>query len=125
MTMKRILLVEDNIDYAEDVKEFLEIFEFDVVVANSGNEALNFIQNEGYKFDIIISDVKMPDGDGFYLLDQLSKSNRLAPYYIFLTGAVGLTKEIKDSEAVGVLAKPLSLEKLLDIINNNPKQDAS
>jgi two-component system response regulator FlrC len=62
--------VDDEKDICEKLAASFELEDFKCYTANSGKQAVEFLkQNGGIHF--IISDVKMPDGDGFYLLDYI------------------------------------------------------
>jgi DNA-binding NtrC family response regulator len=62
-----ILVVDDE----EDIRDIYELvlrraFPLDIVLANSGKRALQIIQEKGVP-QVVVSDLKMPDGDGFFL----------------------------------------------------------
>jgi CheY-like chemotaxis protein len=65
---KRLLLVGDNDDVRAVFQEGLEAYGFEVVPATSVNEALRFISTE--KFDILLSDLHMPDAGGWIFRRQ-------------------------------------------------------
>ncbi len=82
---KRILILDDEIDLAESVQMFLSMHGFDAQVCTSAKEATQLCERD--RFDLIISDVMMPDMDGvdFYLaLKDKLKANKTA--FIFMTG---------------------------------------
>ncbi len=82
---KRILILDDEIDLAESVQIFLSMHGFDAQVCTSAKEATQLCEHG--RFDLIISDVMMPDMDGvdFYLaLKDKLKENKTA--FIFMTG---------------------------------------
>src|SRR5437763_16932645 len=65
----RILLVEDHLDTAKVMQRLLRDFDYDVEVASSIQSALQVA--DGGKFDIVISDLGLPDGSGLDLMRQL------------------------------------------------------
>ena len=115
---KKILIVEDNEDYNNDLRELLENYEIEILSAFSGNEALEIIKSHGEGYiDLILSDVKMPDGDGVFLLKELSKLNFKIPTFVFLTGyADFLEEDIIKLGATALLDKPIDVNKLLKLI---------
>jgi PAS domain S-box-containing protein len=67
----RVLLVEDDVDAAQFVKQLLETYGATVVLATSAHEALDVI--EPTRPDILISDIGLPEMDGYQLLEQLRR----------------------------------------------------
>jgi two-component system, NtrC family, response regulator HydG len=112
---KRILIVEDNEEYNNDLRKLLEEYEIEILSAFSGKQALEIMKSSGEGYiDLILSDVKMPDGDGVFLLRELSKLNYKIPIFVFLTGYADFLEE--DIIKLGVTAlfnKPLEVNKLL------------
>ncbi len=56
--MKRILIVEDDLDIAQVEKDYLELSGFEVVVENTGTEGLKRATTEEY--DLVILDLMLP-----------------------------------------------------------------
>jgi len=82
----RILLVDDEQDAREVVSEILRRFNAEVSVAASVAEAMD--QMGSYRPDVIISDIAMPDADGY---DFLRRVRALPPEQGGLTPAIALT----------------------------------
>ena len=112
---KKILIVEDNEEYNNDLRALLEDYEIEILSAYSGNEALELIKSSGEGcIDLILSDVKMPNGDGVFLLKELSKLDFKIPKFVFLTGyADFLEEDIIKLGATALFCKPLDVNKLL------------
>ncbi len=74
-----VLLVEDFLPLAQEVKEVLEEFFDVVIVAENGEEALveyeRYYKNTQKNFDFVISDIQMPNMDGMALSKALLKTN--------------------------------------------------
>jgi two-component system CheB/CheR fusion protein len=70
---KRILLVDDVSEVLESLSELLKSEGADVTTARSGADALAIVKDTPSAFDLIISDIGMPDMDGYSLLAQLRK----------------------------------------------------
>lgn len=66
--MSTILIAEDNLEYREILTKKLKNEGYDVVVAGSGQEALEVVKNPKYSIDLILMDIIMPgmDGVSFY-----------------------------------------------------------
>jgi two-component system, NtrC family, response regulator HydG len=115
----RILLVDDEETLVTLNKKLLELYDFDVVPATSGNEALAILKKS--TFDAVVTDIKMPDGDGVYLLEEITKMN-INPIVFLVTGYSDFTpKEIQDKGAHGLFRKPLDIETLVEKINHELK----
>lgn len=84
MTMPRILLVEDDDILREEMATWLEFEGYEATAAASGQAGLQEAIDE--KFDLVVSDIMMPDMDGLELLTELRKrpDTRLLPV-IFVT----------------------------------------
>jgi DNA-binding response OmpR family regulator len=80
--MKKILLAEDDIDFVNVLKHYLELHEFDVDCAYDGEEAFSKFQKETY--NLCVFDVMMPKIDGFTLAEKCIAINPEIPF-VFLT----------------------------------------
>ncbi len=104
-----ILIADDE----EDLKKAL-VFEFSrkgykMLDASNGVEALNMVRDaKNGKVDIIITDIRMPNGDGIGLLDAVRREDPGLPVLIFMTGFADITPEeaIKRG-AYAIFPKPL------------------
>ncbi|MBQ4819782.1 sigma-54 dependent transcriptional regulator [Aquimarina sp. MMG016] len=67
--MSRILIVEDDVAFCKMLKTFLQKKDYEVATAFSGNEAI--IQMQDHTFDIVLTDVRLPDRDGITLLEEI------------------------------------------------------
>jgi CRP-like cAMP-binding protein/CheY-like chemotaxis protein len=82
--MKRILLIEDNLEVRENTSEILLLANYNVITAENGKMGVELAQTE--KPDLIICDIMMPELDGYGVLHILSKSEETAGIpFIFLT----------------------------------------
>lgn len=112
--MTKILAVDDSISIRQMVSHTLKDAGFDVETANDGQDAL--IKALRTKFDVIISDVNMPNMGGF----ELVKAIRGNPQYKFipilmLTTETSTEKkqEGKQAGATGWIVKPFNPDTLL------------
>ncbi len=69
--MPLILVVDDSMNDLLFLEEFLTTSGFECRLANSGEMALEHLKIE--KFDLVISDFQMDDGDGLWLIDEIKK----------------------------------------------------
>lgn len=89
--MNRILLVEDDINLGESLKQYLEFEKFQVDWAQNLNAAGNFLNN--HKPDLVILDWMLPDGQGIDFLKETRKEHISLPV-IMLTARTELVDKI-------------------------------
>ena len=122
---EKVMLVEDNQDLLFNFHLILEEHEFEVASAKNGSEALDILSNEGFLPDIIISDIMMPDMDGFEFLEKISSNPKYSHVpFIFLT-ALSMPTDIEHAKELGVdefLVKPIEEEDLISIIRKKLKE---
>lgn len=109
----RVLVVDDEAEIADLVKEVLGREGYQVTVARSGREALARIRAE--TIDVVVSDLRMPDLDGPSLWRELRTTRPdLARRMLFLTGDTlsGTARAFLSEANVPVLDKPLDLDEL-------------
>lgn len=69
MQNKRIMVVDDDKEFLDELKETLMLSGYDLVAVNDSNRALDVAAQE--KPDLILVDLKMPNKSGFQLADEL------------------------------------------------------
>jgi CheY-like chemotaxis protein len=112
----RILVVEDHEHSAWVLRRLLESFDHAVETAGSVDSALRTAA--GHKFDLVISDLGLPDGTGHDLMIQLRHLYGLTG--IALSG-YGMDHDIERSRQCGFthhLTKPVSLQQLEEAIRS-------
>ena len=118
--MKKILVIEDNLEIRENVAELLSLEGYHVLTAPDGKAGVEAAFREVPH--LILCDVSMPELDGYGVLKQLRASNKLSTIpFIFFT-AHAEKKEIQQglSEgAINYLIKPLTAEKLIRAISSS------
>ena len=80
--IKKILIVEDSPTQAELLKYLLEKHSYHISVAHNGKEALGFIKKQ--KPMIVISDIIMPEMDGYQLCEHIKKDENLRDIIVIL-----------------------------------------
>ncbi|HET7815897.1 MAG TPA: SpoIIE family protein phosphatase, partial [Candidatus Baltobacteraceae bacterium] len=109
----RILLADDNADLREYVSGILSRH-YDVTAVNNGRQALEAAQAGA--FDLIVSDVMMPEMDGFEFLQAVRADSRLAGTpFVMLSARAGEESALEGlrSGADDYVVKPFSAEELL------------
>ncbi|MGY6521490.1 MAG: hybrid sensor histidine kinase/response regulator [Mongoliitalea sp.] len=120
---KKILLVEDQAELRENIQEILEISGFYTAVANNGVEALQLLEKA--TFDLVISDIMMPEMDGFMLLQNFrEKEYWLETPFIFLTAKMEYSNQRMGMEAGAedYLIKPVKAKELISAVNTALKK---
>jgi DNA-binding NtrC family response regulator len=83
MAKKKVLVVDDEIDFLEMLRLRLEANNYEVITAMNGNEALDKVKNE--KPDALLLDILMPGLNGIDVLKKIRKENERLPIFI-ITG---------------------------------------
>jgi len=118
--MPKILIADDNDDMLETLERIFSLYNFDVVTAINGKEAVSKAKSDFP--DIIILDGMMPEMDGFEACKNLKKdeSTRLIPV-VFLTANFMEIKDRVKGLALGAddyLLKPFNSKELVSRINS-------
>ncbi len=117
---KKLLLVDDEPGVRESVQAYLEDNEeWKVAAASNAEEAWTLIQQETP--DLIISDIMMPQVDGYQFLEQLRDDPRYQAIPVVFLTARGMTRDrIKghDTGCDAYLPKPFDPEELESIVRN-------
>ena len=112
MSEIRILLVEDDKNFGDVLKSYLELHDYIVHLAVDGDEGLRSYLSGN--FDLCILDVMMPKKDGFTLAKDIREKDAEVPI-IFLT-AKTLKEDVLQGFKIGAddyISKPFNSEELL------------
>ena len=111
MNKPRILLVDDDTNTANGLKKILLKDGYDTRCAYSGKEALNLIESE--RFDIVITDMKLPDINGFAIIEKVKKKDVDVPV-VMITAFSSLQTAIDAMKkgADDYLTKPVNIDEL-------------
>jgi two-component system OmpR family response regulator len=108
----KILLIEDDLNFGQVLKNFLELNEYHVELARDGQAGMDSFARGG--FDLIILDVMMPKIDGFSVAKQIRELDKKTPVF-FLT-AKGMKEDMLLGYKSGgddYLTKPFDTDVLL------------
>lgn len=113
MSMRHIIVVDDEPDIRSLVKEILEDEGFNVAVAENANEANQLL--DSFSPDLILLDIWMPDIDGITLLKQWQENNLLSAPVVMMSGHGNVETAVEATRlgAYDFIEKPLSIAKLL------------
>jgi CheY-like chemotaxis protein len=113
-TGPRVLVVDDHVDTCTGMKMMLERRGYRVAVAHTADEAVE--QTEHQEFDLVISDIGLPDRSGYELMKELSTTRSLRG--IALSG-FGMENDVSRARAAGFsehLTKPINFDRLDEAI---------
>ena len=115
--MKKVLIVDDEFEFVNDLAKGLEIFGYQPLKAGDGDGALNVINKE--RPDMVLCDYKLPDIDGDAILKKAKESNPEIRF-IMVTAYYDeeLKKRFKNLGADEVIYKPIELLKLEELLKN-------
>ncbi len=113
----RVLVVDDDDTLLQLLTETVQTMGCSAAAAHSGLDALNLISER--KFDIVVTDLKMPGMDGLSLLEEIKKIDKDV-VVIMVTGYATLETAVKAIEkgAYDYIAKPFRLDELMVVIKN-------
>ncbi|MEW6586165.1 MAG: response regulator [Nitrospirota bacterium] len=117
MTRTKVLLVDDEVEFASALAERLQLRNFDVRAASNALEALASINSDTP--DVVVLDLKMPGMGGIEILKTIKKIDRTIEV-ILLTGH-GDRESVQEgmqSGAAEYIMKPIDIEELISKINS-------
>ena len=108
----KILLLEDDFNLANTLKEILELENYEVDIANNAKKAYEKTFNS--KYDLYIFDINLPDENGIEVLKSLKEADDNTPT-IFITALTDLNTMAKAFEAGSedYIKKPFDIDELL------------
>jgi DNA-binding NtrC family response regulator len=113
----KILVVDDDIGMVVTILDILEMHGYEAESAYSASAAIHKVQE--WEFDCVLSDIRMPNGSGVSLFQQIKLHRPDLPVILMTAFA---SKELVDEGilegAVAVLKKPLNIESLLSFLND-------
>ena len=109
--MQKILVVEDDLDIQELLKNFLQEVGYEVSLASDGVEALSVFS--AAQFDLVLLDVMLPKIDGFAVCEFIRKQSQVP--IIMLTALSGEEEQIRglDLQVDDYITKPFSMPILI------------
>src|SRR5215210_1584482 len=115
--MKKVLIIEDNIEIRENTAELLELGNYSVITAENGNEGFELAKR--FVPDIILCDMMMPETDGRKFLKLARADEELCNIPLIFFSAGSLSPEVQQGlikESNEYLPKPFTEQELLETI---------
>ncbi len=112
-----ILVVDDEIDLCDLFSEELQDFGFKVFSAYGGEQAFEIIKEN--KINAILSDIKMPEGDGLDLLGKVKSEYGEVLIMLMMTGYADISEnELITMGAKALYNKPLDIDIFIEDLKN-------
>ncbi len=109
--MSRILVIDDEMDIADLIRKALTRLGYTVEIASNGRQGLQLFKDA--TFDLVVTDMCMPDLDGTCIVRHIRGSSRpLTP----VMGISGTPWLLKEAGCDAVLPKPFRLQALVDSV---------
>ncbi len=128
MAEAQVMVVEDDADLLEALSETLSTAGYEVAHARDGSDALKLLEQQ--QFDLVVSDIQMPNMDGHSMLKKVKENHPDLP--VMLMTAYGSIQQAVDAMrdgAVDYMVKPFEAEVLVNMVSRyagQPKdQDSS
>ena len=114
MATLRVLLVDDNATVLTVLEELLRrnIPSIVILTASSGQDALRVLQTA--TVDVVLSDVSMPNGDGFFLLEEVQRQWPSLP--VVLMSGEPVESRALEAGAKAFFSKPLDPHRLIETL---------
>ncbi|MGH9761155.1 MAG: sigma-54-dependent transcriptional regulator [Blastocatellia bacterium] len=117
MARKKVLVVDDEKNQRDIYRLILEDASYEVTTAQSGEQALRLMRENG--FDLVLTDYKMTGMDGISLLSELLKEDpSIIVVMMTAHGSVDSVKEALRGGAFEYLEKPIDREQLLQVVES-------
>ncbi len=120
----KILHIDDSKEIADVFSSIFKLKGHEYNHIDNGTDGIEELCNNDY--DLTFLDITMPKINGFDVLKELEKRNQSVQNIMVLTAAFLNDDEreyLKQNGASGILTKPLSMEKLFEILENINKKE--
>ena len=116
----RVLLVEDEEDAREILSFYLDTIFDEIEIAKDGQEGFDYYEksfNENKTFDLVLTDIKMPNKDGLVMIEEITALNDDLKFIIvsafkdeeYLFRSIGLN-------VISYFVKPLEVKNMMEIL---------
>ncbi len=115
--MSKILIIDDERSIRSTLKDILEYEKYEVAEAEDGKKGIDLFEKGG--FDLVFSDIKMPQMDGIEVLQKIMEINDEVPVVMISGhGNIETAVECIKKGAFDYIAKPIDLNRLLITVRN-------
>jgi two-component system CheB/CheR fusion protein len=118
---RRVLLIDDNVDAADSMREVLAVWNHDVAVAYDGREGVEKARE--FRPDLVLCDIGLPSLDGYEVAREIRADPALAS--TFLVAVTGYALPADEEKALGAgfhrhLSKPVAVELVAEVLASLP-----
>lgn len=113
--MSKILLIDDEIEPRELIKDYLEGSGFEIVEAGTGREGLEILKSDGNSITAVLTDIIMPDMNGLDMIKELRRFNR-GMKVLAMSGYEDELAQAKRAGAAATFQKPLNMEEIKNFL---------
>ncbi len=116
---KKVLVVEDSDFFRNQVRKFIENAGYPVVAAGDGQIAWDYLREHPDEIGLVVTDLEMPNMDGFELTKQIKADQRFAALPVIALTSLASDKNVAKGKEVGIddYQTKLDREELLQSIN--------
>jgi DNA-binding response OmpR family regulator len=118
-----VLLIEDDPFLSSVLRLKLEKESFKVVRAADGDEALNFLSEQGVKPDLILLDLILPKKNGFEVLETIRQDPLLEKLPVIIISNLGQPSDIERGKALGIIDYFVKARLSVEELVNKVKQE--
>jgi len=111
ITVPTILIVEDSNFFRNQVKGYMEEAGFNVLEAEDGLVALNILEEQADEIAMVVTDIEMPNMDGFALTEKIKTNTRFRHLPVIALTTLAADEDIARGKAVGVNEYHIKLDK--------------
>ncbi len=112
----KLLIVDDNEEYCQNLRDILELRDYEVTIALDGFQGLELVKRG--RFDLVLMDVKMPVMDGVETFKKMKHITEGVPVIMITAYAVeDLISEALREGAYGFLRKPVDFDQLFELVS--------
>ncbi|HET6589118.1 MAG: response regulator [Candidatus Nitrosocosmicus sp.] len=124
--VSRLLIIDDNEDITELIKDYLEPEDIECKIINTGIDGLEEIRRKNGYYDVVFLDLAMPEFSGIDVFnklkeEQLLESNNIIIFTASSTQSTEIANMLKDG-AKFILKKPSSIDEILDVVTRFTKK---
>ena len=118
MNSKKILVVDDELEFLSMIRLRLEANDYEVITATNGKEALEKVKQE--KPDAVLLDILLPGMNGLEVLKKIRHENKNLPVFIITAFSSAERFELANKfSASGFIVKTEDLKKEVENITNS------
>jgi CheY-like chemotaxis protein len=119
LTGKNVLVVDDDVRNLFALTTVFERYNINVVTAESGKEAIQIINDDKQKIDMVLMDIMMPEMDGYETTQKIRrehKNNTLPIIAVTAKAMKGDRQKCIEAGASDYITKPLKIDQLLSLM---------